>query len=763
MITELNSGLNWKRQTNSEKRKENRRKSIMSDLERARALRMEADMLEQKERIRSRLHRLIAVSRDPEYDRYLAQLLKDLESGKATPAQVERETERSYAQYRSRMASGAVQFAKSDKQTVKEDGRMAEGGKEKDQKNPSPQTQSKQREIPVTVKETGFKEKKNYEFRIGAHIFSLIGAVFVLIAFMIFGFNFLSGILQGLCLYIAAVIWILLSELLLRRKSIAFSNVITGIGIGGLYAANIINYLVLDTISGQVAMLVTVVITIGTLFFGRKKDSGSIRVISLLGCYICFFPITGFKTALSFLVTTIMLLLINVASIFLKSKRNPVGVSSFHVWLNLFFTVIITWIAWADDIDAVYLILGVMTSFIFVNVLCVVNCRQDKNALFPVVCVAEGTYTFLLFLIGSAGPGFSGSDFKLYVQLVAKVLILAVSVTAFLFWNKEDGRRWHHIYYPAFLVISLRSVYNLDVIIATLLVFFAVKLMAGHKEVQVLDAIVTAWTALTGLLFVPFYQLHLETLDKNPILNSYICLGIFVLAILGSAGLIRRNRLSLYFELLITGFMIFAVYELFGRWELQTGWFFVIEAGVLLILFLLFNHLPTLKHIKQFPYNVTSACVMALFYLTSCRQGSLFTACMVVLGTAAILIMFRERYQLATQRKYLMASLLQTFLVLTGKYNQPALGSVFLMVIALCCVRRGFRRKDKADRIYGLAVAIFTCFKLVVYDFRGADTIYRVIIFFIVGIMTLGIAFYYILLEKKEEKAENNAVINKNE
>lgn len=154
---------------------------------------------------------------------------------------------------------------------------------------------------------------------------------------------------------------------------------------------------------------------------------------------------------------------------------------------------------------------------------------------------------------------------------------------------------------------------------------------------------------------------------------------------------------------------------------------------------------------------------MALFYLTSCRQGILFSAYMVVLGTVAILIMFRERYQLATGRKYLIASVLQTFFALTGKYSLPAEGSVFLMIIALSCVRRGFQRKDKAERIYGLAVALFACFKLVVYDFREVEAIYRVIVFFAVGILTLGISFIYILLEKKEEKAENNAVINKNE
>ena len=78
----------------------------MNDLDRAKSLRIEAERLEHKERVRGRLRQLIAISRDTEYDKYLAQLLKDLESDKATPLQVERETERSYSLYRQRLAKG---------------------------------------------------------------------------------------------------------------------------------------------------------------------------------------------------------------------------------------------------------------------------------------------------------------------------------------------------------------------------------------------------------------------------------------------------------------------------------------------------------------------------------------------------------------------------------------------------------------------------------------------------------------------------------
>ena len=49
----------------------------VSNLERARLLRREADFLENCERVKSRLRQLMELSEDPYYDRYLAQMWKD--------------------------------------------------------------------------------------------------------------------------------------------------------------------------------------------------------------------------------------------------------------------------------------------------------------------------------------------------------------------------------------------------------------------------------------------------------------------------------------------------------------------------------------------------------------------------------------------------------------------------------------------------------------------------------------------------------------
>ena len=50
---------------------------------------------EYMQRVRNMLNRLMEESEDPDYDQYLAQMARDLDSGKASPWQVEQEAQRS--------------------------------------------------------------------------------------------------------------------------------------------------------------------------------------------------------------------------------------------------------------------------------------------------------------------------------------------------------------------------------------------------------------------------------------------------------------------------------------------------------------------------------------------------------------------------------------------------------------------------------------------------------------------------------------------
>ena len=88
-----------------------------------------------RERTEQKLSELMRLSKEPYFSRYVAQMKKDLEEGVATPLQVEREADRSYAEYQRRM---------------------------RDREAAQPELKT-----------------KSVEFKIGIHVFSLIGALFI--------------------------------------------------------------------------------------------------------------------------------------------------------------------------------------------------------------------------------------------------------------------------------------------------------------------------------------------------------------------------------------------------------------------------------------------------------------------------------------------------------------------------------------------------------------------------------------------------------
>lgn len=670
------------------------------------------EALEYKEQVRNMLGRLMEESRDPDYDRYLAQMIRDLDSGRATPAQVEQEAQRSYNQYRQRMMQ-------------REMARVHEIHRQQALTAPKPE------------------KKKNMEFKIGAHIFSVLGAVFILAAFVIFGFHFLHGLAQGLCLYGVAVVLVILSELLISRKLPVFSRVLTGIGIGGLYVANVVNYLVLHTINGIVVLAVTLLIAIGAFFISKKRESAAMRIISLLGCYISFLPVRGFETEFDFLITAILLFIINTSSIFIKNQKQQTTIDSVHIFFNAFFTTILVGVAWTEKLSPAYLALFVLTAFIFNSILCLRRSAEKEIIVFVFGCIVNGIYIFLLFLIGSAAPGVSDPQMALFVHLLIEVLVTAVCGVIFLLWNKEDGRRWAQVYYIAGTVLSLSvfTEYHLERTIAALAVFLMVKLLAGQKEIQVLDCIVVVWIGLLGIWFS----------------DDWYC-WLFAAALLLSV--LKVKSMHIYHELIIT-FGILAIcwnqcrYYLNREFDLDRGWIYPVGAGVLLLLFLLFNHLFCLKDKNQKTYNIINIIFMTLFYfgVWGCNNY-IFSSIMMVLGTVTILVVFRKRYDLNIPGKQRLLAGFLIYFSLTGHFKSPVIVSVLLMMIALGCVGVGFKLCDKGERICGLILAMIVCIKLVVYDFREVEILYRMIVFLVVGAIALIISFIYIQLEKSIERQE---------
>lgn len=648
-----------------------------------------------RERTEQKLSELMRLSKEPYFSRYVAQMKKDLEEGVATPLQVEREADRSYAEYQRRM---------------------------RDREAAQPELKT-----------------KSVEFKIGIHVFSLIGALFILAAFVTFGFYFLKGAFQGICIYMAAFALVLFSELFLRRKMQKFAGVITGIGIGCLYAANIVNYLVLHLVNGIIAVLLTLLIAAATIWLSRKRDSVVIRLIGLIGCYVCLYPIHGFETELSFFVLTVILFIVNVAGVLFPNQSRAAAILAVHAALNVIFTGALLIIAGLDHVQATYLAALLLSSFIFMEIMAFVNRKREKdNEIFIITCIGSGLLLFMMFLLETI----TGEQL---VGLIMAAVTAAVSMLFFLLWEKEDERKWAQVYFAAglFLLIGAFSDQPVEQTITVGVIFLIARIGNRQRQLTALEAIAAVAVGLTGI-------------GLSGSVYAYILAALLVLLSF------RINKLYVFHEIVTTASVLviwFLKCEWFRlyNWGMDGKWFYPVAVLLLMLLFLLFHHLQGLRDKKQEVYNIVSLCFIGIFCLLPLFEGHLWTRIAIMAaGTLAAFLLLRKRYGLYWKGNTLLWAVFFSLYSITGNFGSPVVSSILIMAAAFFLVGIGFRHKEKMERITGLVLAALVCLKLVLYDFREAELLYRMIVFLIVGVMALGISFLYMFLEKKmaQKKAE---------
>lgn len=648
-----------------------------------------------RERTEQKLSELMRLSKEPYFSRYVAQMKKDLEEGVATPLQVEREADRSYAEYQRRM---------------------------RDREAAQPELKT-----------------KSVEFKIGIHVFSLIGALFILAAFVTFGFYFLKGAFQGICIYMAAFALVLFSELFLRRKMQKFAGVITGIGIGCLYAANIVNYLVLHLVNGIIAVLLTLLIAAATIWLSRKRDSVVIRLIGLIGCYVCLYPIHGFETELSFFVLTVILFIVNVAGVLFPNQSRAAAILAVHAALNVIFTGALLIIAGLDHVQATYLAALLLSSFIFMEIMDFVNRKREKdNEIFIITCIGSGLLLFMMFLLETI----TGEQL---VGLIMAAVTVAVSMLLFLLWEKEDERKWAQVYFAAglFLLIGAFSDQPVEQTITVGVIFLIARIGNRQRQLTALEAIAAVAVGLTGI-------------GLSGSVYAYILAALLVLLSF------RINKLYVFHEIITTASVLviwFLKCEWFRlyNWGMDGKWFYPVAVLLLMLLFLMFHHLQGLRDKKQEVYNIVSLCFIGIFCLLPLFEGHLWTRIAIMAaGTLAAFLLLRKRYGLYWKGNTLLWAGFFSLYSITGNFGSPVVSSILIMAAAFFLVGIGFRHKEKMERITGLVLAALVCLKLVLYDFREAELLYRMIVFLIVGVMALGISFLYMFLEKKmaQKKAE---------
>jgi hypothetical protein len=588
----------------------------------------------------------------------------------------------------------------------------------------------------------------SFEAVVGIGVLSVLGSLFLLIGFLIFGLNYLEGIVQGIFLYVIPGIIILLSELLLQKRIPKFASVVSGLGVAAMYIAIIINYQGLHNINIFVAALEIIVIAAVSLLIGRRNDSTGIRLTSLIGCYISFLSLGSFETTLDFFVATGILMLVNGVGIFLPNQKNRSSINQIHMLINTLFAILFGLLAYRDGISLLYIIFFINLNIVLLNIVFLKQGQKQSDMVW--FSVEQGILQLILLGL-AAGPqfrwGLSSFDWRddmmlaFYSRIIILGLALAITIFFGLFSKRQSGKILHYYHFMTFAFLMVCIYFKgVTVLWAMLILFVTVKLFSHAKELEIMNGVITVFACLIGLALYDMWP-------------GWILFGAFILSIL----LIRHCRL--FHQYMITLFVILFV-------ALNTQYF---ETFHMLGSVILFGLIPAFHYLELIPrnakstrkatieqaYNITNLCIFTIISLcTVFTKGWLSGAVVMVVGSLYIIFYLSPRFYMGIKKKELIMAGYMIFMIFAMQIQNRLIVSIILMLIALISISWGFRIKDKSLRICGLVLALVVCAKMVLFDFTGSSTLLRMILFIIAGVLVLAISLIYTRLEKKNMKEE---------
>lgn len=619
--------------------------------------------------------------------------------------------------------------------------------------------------------------KRSAEFTIGAAVLSVVGGAFILIAMVLLGMYFMEGLMKGLMLYAACIAVMVLSEAVLYRRWPGLGMTLSAIGMGGLYISTLINYLLLHNFHQWVALGLTLFITLTVILLSHKRDAAAYRILGMAAMYICILLVPGSEvldgglSMTEFLTATVMALAVNIMCLAVPVKKAHTGILVTHMALNTAFTFI-AYFKWSFGLaepwrdfpmwqnQAWQPPLFLAASILVMHMIFVAQVRWQERQT-PGgsmehnlgICVTYGISGLFYMLLVGLTTDFASSmtqiellgDAYLLDRLICAGVVVVLCLIPILILRKKQ-EKWF-IWYALnlwLMGIHVANGGNWETVLCLLVMLAASKILSFTRRpmLYISDAVVTTFACMT----VYFGR------DYNCVIPLAIGLVLSILCL---------NYWHIYFEVILV--FTIALYTSSHMLPLLRLPVFV---GILFVGMLLFNNVDRWrgKGMNIVGFNALALTGQAICYLLLInpvyRNAYLTYFCMLIFGTATIMICFQKKYHLDLNCRQLILAIFLTYMGLIVRTSYPITNSILLMMLALGCVGTGFAVNKKSVRIYGLVLSLVICGKLVLYDFMGANILQKTILFFAVGLLALAIAAIYMILEhSREKRSENNNVI----
>jgi len=557
------------------------------------------------------------------------------------------------------------------------------------------------------------QEKKSFEFHIGATLFSVIGALFILIALVLLGINYLSEFVLQMSLYGVGALVIILAELLLRRFNDNVANIISSIGLGVLFVPTLINGTLKNVIGGILAIFIAFVIGVAGVFFGYYRKSIFIRILNMAGVFAVIVTNLHADTELKLLIVAVIILCFGILNIYFANEYYSHIINSVHIVLMVAVAFFMNHSANTNSLGPLYVIFAQLALFIVSEIAALFGEKRDDKITMWFGIAGAGLVELIMCV--DCNLYFElGNDLLFTInKILCLVLIIAVCALIYVVSDHEKILSKIQVYIGFAALLGLigvcKNAPEFLIVIASML---GLRFLGRNKNFCHLDS---AYYLLCGLMILASDLSH----------EWYVCIITLAVYI---AGIFLFKYNYVYNEIvsiIMIGYYIIHTYNTLGKYYISaldsvdaaTGLEFLV-VGLILIYYI---GLSVHKNKNQLPVTI----------VTFAYQGIIFIG----------LISINFVYMIFNNDKEIAGLLID---------------SVLIMATAVVYIIYGFKIDKTYFRIIGLVISVLVCLKILVMDLNGVDPLYRILSFLGTGVLALVISALYLKFDRLEKIEQQN-------
>ena len=659
---------------------------------------------------------------------------------------------------------------------------------------PNAKQQKQTQHIPTSKVQKAPKENANFENVFGKNVIGIVATILIFIGVIAFGtlvFTSFTDTIKVISMFVASFLTVGAGLTFTKRNKTAFSEILTGCGMGMTYISLFISHLYFGIINDVFTFILIFLWSIGVSFVSKRFRLKSLSYIALGGCIISsiFSLIYGFASQKFVEITIYHILTFILLIISNKSNKHLFKISSFSsIILNTVLSGVI------------YSYIGIQGG---INTLLPVNALSYT---YLALCFVLAIYNIAIYVYSSKENLFDDVADVIFSNIIHYVSITVSFCLPFsmLLENVVFVNRESTVLYP----ITFIGTIFLVVVVSQIIYNVFNKTLAKKVFSFILSEVflsIIIFATLTGIgdmhfatwLLFPVVNIFLykelrRTNEKLADITYWSGMGILIIDVLLSTFiLVEHSLFAPLYSIVLIALLTFYITTKFGdalhfpfaqaflvnTHLLFTSFLFADKVGIvavpILIIFVLINILwsgyNTLIRNKDNKISTILTEIMESIFAFILSIAIIFTKDASPISSFILsfllipFVLIRIKDVIDSKNGFMsvwyglkftfyMFMTSATFLHLL---DQQFIFSLFFMFIAAICIVFGFSKELKSLRIYGLALIMASVFKMVVIDVWDQNSLIRVASLIVGGIICFAISAAYSKFEKKQNYIED--------